>query len=263
MKYLPFLLFASLVLLFYSLIGPLPHIKNAGSLLKRYGFSIAGTVIFFVLGRLVFDTVLAGLFWAILGWFLPPYIIKWLANLKKKKFRALTKSFIAASSGLYSAGQTTPEVIRSCAERFPEPFAADFQNMLGMRNLNAKATYPDMFRGMAKKYDMPEFNAVAAVIEAAERSGGPPMAARGLKRLSQALRHRDRLLQERAKNNFESLLAAVVVLVILGGGLILNATVLKPYFEQGAGKLVLALSSGLVVGMLIITIKTASSRDLA
>lgn len=257
------LLFVSLFILIYTLTGPMPDLGKPKSFVKQYGISIISALAFFILTNLIFGTALAGMFWAVLGWLLPSWISDWLENSRKKKLRDMVKSFVAAASGLYGAGQTTPEVINSCAQRFPEPFSSEFQNMLGMRTLYDKATYPHMFRAMSEKYDLPEFIAVAAVVESAERSGGPIMASRGLKRLSRALRQRDRLLQERAKSNYESMLAAVIVLGILSLGLILDVTVLRPYFADGPGKIILALASGLIVAMTVVTVKTNSSKDLA
>jgi len=243
-------------------MGPLPRLDGARDYPKRFGPSTVGAVMFFILGNAAFGTMLAGLFWGILGWFLPSLVIDWLADKKKKRLQTLAKSFIATASGMYGANCMTPEVIRTCYERFPEPLASEFQNMLGMRNLNANATFPEMFRKLSIKYGLPEFDAVAAVIEAAEQSGGPPMTAKGLKRLNRALRERDRLLQKRMKSNYESLIASIAVLVILGGGLVLDATVFRHLFQEGVGKFVLAISSGLVVAMFIVTVKTTGSKDL-
>ena len=263
MIFLILLLFASLLFLFYLLLGPMPRFDGAAGFIKKFGPSVFGGAIFFVLGTMIFGTLLAGLFWAALGWFLPPQVRVWLENSKKIKLQNLTKSFIISAAGLYSANLSTPEVVRSCSERFPEPIAYEFQNMLGMRNLNANATFPEMFRKLGQKYGLSEFDAVAAVVAAAEQSGGPPMAAKGLKRLGKALRERDRLRQERKKNNYESTIAAVVVLLLLGTGLIVDVTIGRHLFEEGAGKLVLALSSGLIVFMTIFTIKNTNSNDLA
>jgi len=97
-KYLPLLLFASIFVLIYSLIGPLPELGKARDRIRDYGPSLAGAVIFLLLGRIVFGTVLAGMFWAVLGWFLPSWIRDWISNFKKKKLWNMAKSFVASAS---------------------------------------------------------------------------------------------------------------------------------------------------------------------
>jgi len=261
--YLVILLFISLLAFFYCLTGPLPRIKYAIPRLKSLALPIAGTIAFFFFGKIVFGTVLAGLFWAGLGYYLPPKIVEWISNQRKKKLHQMAKSFIVTAAASYGTGQTTPEIIRFCASQFPEPFASEFQSMLAMRNLHEKSSYHEQFRYLAQKYDLQEFNAVAAVIQAAENSGGPKTAAKGLKRLARALKNRDKLLQERKKDNYEPMLAAVIVLLILGVGLVLDVTLLRHLFQEPAGQVVLAISSGLYVGMVIVTIATTSSKDIA
>jgi tight adherence protein B len=263
MLFLVLLLFLTLMSFFYFLTGPPPRFNKAIPKIKDLALPIAGTIAFFFFGKIVFGSSLAGMFWAGLGWYLPPRIIEWLNNKRKKKLHNMAKSFIMTAAASYSTGQTTSEVLRFCASQFPEPFAGEFKNMLAVRNLNEKSSYHDQFRYMAQKYGLQEFNAVAAVIQAAENSGGTKTAAKGLKRLGQALRNRDRLLQERRKDNYEPMLAAIIVLAILGAGLILDVTVLRHLFEESAGKIVLAISSGLYVAMVMVTIATASSKDIA
>lgn len=258
---LVFLLFLSLFLLFWCLILGEPPVENVRKFLARRGLSTGSAVLCLLVGSLLFGTPVAGLFWGLLGWHLPDWITGYIEEKKRARLRALATDFVAAAAGLYAAGQLTPEVVKTAAERFPEPLASDFEDMIAARNMNPYASFPRMFETLAEKRGLPEFRAVAAIVAASERAGGPASAANGLKRLGRALRQRDELLAERAKATLEPRMAAYVTVLILLGGLFLDATLLRHFFE-GPGKLVLAAASGLVVGLAFMVRKIAKQDDL-
>jgi len=259
-------LLAVLFILFYALTGgPLPEIsldriKNISLSFVLPAGCAAGV---FILSTFIFGTPLAGLPWSITGWFLPLWIQRYIQAKRQSRLRALARDFITSSAGLYSAGQVTQEVIAATAERFPEPLGADFRDMLAQRRTNPYVSTKKMFEDMGNKYELPEFRAVAEILAASERAGGPQAAARGLKRLGRALRQRDRLISERQKALLEVKIAATVVISILLGGLLLDVTALREMFSQPAGKVVLGLSSGVVVGLIFMTKKITQSPDLA
>ncbi|OPX94467.1 MAG: hypothetical protein A4E53_00066 [Pelotomaculum sp. PtaB.Bin104] len=260
------LLAAVLFLFFYTLTGgPLPEINL--DRIKDISLSFvlpAGCAVgTFILSTFIFGTPLAGLPWSIMGWFLPLWIQQSVQAKRQSRIRALALDFITSSAGLYSAGQVTPEVIATTANRFPEPLATDFRDMLAQRRTNPFASTKKMFEEMGDKYGLPEFKAFAEILAASEHAGGPQAAARGLKRLGRALRQRDRLIGERQKALVEVKIAATVVIFILLGGLLLDVTALLEMFSQPAGKVVLGLSSGIVVGLIFMTKKITQSPDLA
>lgn len=255
------LLLASLFLLFYCLTAkelPEPEAIKAWVLAKGLGAASAAGC--FALASLLWGP-LAGLPWALLGWRLPGWLREAREARRRTRLSALARDFITAAAGMYAAGQTTPEVLRRLAERMSEPLAGEFEGMVARREARG-ASVPAMFGELAQKYGLPEFGAVARIIAASERAGGPQAAARGLKRLGQALRQKERLAVERAKATMEPKIAAAVTVAILGVGLLLDGTALRAYFA-GGGRLVLAAASGLVVGMLFMLKKIGRSEDLA
>lgn len=255
-------LFISFFLLFYSLtVGEFPEPDTVKGWTIRYGFSVAGAVAMFFLGMFLTGTALAGLFWGILGWLVPGWIIEYINNVRQSKYQEIARNLVVTSAGMFAAGQLPSEVLRATAERVPEPFKTELQQMVGRRKLDPHASIPKMFMVLANKYNLPEFKAMASVIAAAERAGGPISASRGLKRLGQALRLRDKLIHERNKSNFEPAIAAIVTIGILAVGILLDITVWRGYFE-GPGKIVLALSSALLTGMALLAVKTVRSNDL-
>jgi tight adherence protein B len=257
------LLLLTVFLIFYVVTGgSLPEADTFRRLLLRFGLPAASAAGCFALTAALFQSLLAGLFWGLLGWFLPNWIEGLIQTKKQARHRAQAGDFITSAAGLYSAGQVTPEVVRTTAERFSEPFGTEFREMLARRELNPNASFPGMFHSLAEKYGLSELKAVSAIISASERAGGPAAAGRGLKRLGQALRMRDRLLTERAKSLVEVKIAGYVVIALLLAGLLADATVWREYFTGGAGGVVSGLASGVIVGLIFMVRKISRSDDL-
>jgi tight adherence protein B len=217
----------------------------------------------FLTGTLICKTPLAGVIWAIGGWFLPGWVSNFATERKKAVLRSGVKNFITAAAGLYAAGQVTPEVVKAASTRFPEPLAGEFQVMLGRRNTDRKASFPIMFESLATKYELPEIKAVAAIIAASERAGGPRAAAEGLKQLAVALRARERRLQERRKETLEPIIAAAVAIILIMAGFLADVTFLAHfYFSSPFGRVVLSGSSALILIMVLVVLKAVDPKDL-
>ena len=187
------LLALSLFLLFYFLfLGDVEaaKVESVKNWLKRFTLPVVFAVAAFLLGSIVCRTPLAGVIWAVMFWFVPDWVGGFLAARRKSALRSGVKNFIAAAASLYAAGQVTPEVIKIASQRFPEPLRGDFNIMLGRRNTDSRASFPGMFEELSVKYGLHEFRALAAIVAASEKAGGPRAAAEGLKQLSTALRSR-------------------------------------------------------------------------
>lgn len=255
------LLIASLFLFFYLVFGnevPL-SVNELREKMITYGIRIASVLLFFLFGKVLFQSALSGFIWGFFGWFLPGWVEEAIIAKRKKQIRAMVKNFISIAAGMYSAGMLTPDVVRTMATRIPEPLASDFEEMIGKRNLSANASFPRMFAELADKYGVEELRAVSAIIAAADRVGGPRSASRGLKRLGQALRQQERLATERIKATSQPKIAAIVVISLLSFGLILDVTALRSYYETGIGPLLLSASSLLVIGMFFMYRKVMST----
>jgi len=254
-------LFASLFLLFYSLtVGSFPDTYRLRDMASRYFVPAACALLVFLLTSVLFKTPAAGLVWAVLGWFLPGFAGRAVKNRRRKKMKELAKNFIASSAGLYAAGQTTSEVLRVAAENTQEPLRSEFRDMIAKRNLNPQTSFPRLFEGLAEKYGVSEFRAVAAILSASERAGGPYAASKGLKRLGNALRQRDRLAAERAKAIMEPKIAAYVVILFLTAGLLADALFLSKMFQDTAGKMVLFISSVITAGLIVMAVKVMGTQ---
>lgn len=238
------------------------EISSVGEWIKHLSLPVISAGVAFLAGSLVCRTPLGGIIWGVGAWFVPGSVATWLSERKKASLRNHAKSFIATASGLYAAGQVTPEVIKTSSARFPEPLAGEFHVMQARRNTDSKASFPVMFERLAAKYDLPEFKAVASIVAASERAGGPRAAAEGLKQLSLALRSRDRRIKERRKETMEPLIAAGFAIVIIIAGFVADVTVLSHYYDSAAGKILLSAMSALIVVMVAVVLKAVDLRDL-
>jgi len=258
---LAFFLFASLFLFFFTLtVKELPEPETVKAWMLGKGLGAASAVACFAAAALLWGP-LAAVPWAFLGFRLPGWIGEIRRTRRKARLSAAARDFVTAAAGMYSAGLTTPEVLRRMSERMPEPLGSELAKMVARREMAGVSVAP-MFGDLARRYDLPELEAVARIVSASERAGGPLAASKGLKRLGQALRQKERLAAERAKATMEPKIAAVVTLAILGAGLLLDGTVFRQYFA-GPGRLVVAVASALVVGMVFIYRKVGRSEDLA
>ncbi|MBE3582127.1 MAG: type II secretion system F family protein [Thermoanaerobacteraceae bacterium] len=240
-------LFLSLLLMFYFLTGgEVPERAWTAALARDRLLPAASAAVFFVVGSALCRTVLGGVPWAVLGWYAPGWVIGFAEEKRRARLREMAKSFVVSAAGMFSAGQTASDVIRVMADRMAEPLGGEFRDMLGQREAYGKP-FSRSFGDLARKYGLEDFDAVAAILAAADRAGGPFAAARGLKRLGAALQQRDRLMAERRKETFEPKVAAVVVIVLLTLGFLADALFLPHYFE-GGGRLVLAAASAVIVG---------------
>jgi tight adherence protein B len=163
---------------------------------------------------------------------------------------------------LYASGQVTPDVVKAAAKMFPDPLAGDFQAMIGRRSADKNASFPNMFEGLAAKYDLPEFKALASIIGASEHAGGPKAAAAGLRELAASLRSRDRRLAERRKETLQPLIAAGVVIILILIGFVLDVTSLSRYYAGFAGEIVLSGASLLLLIAALAAAKAVLSKDL-
>lgn len=259
------LLFLCLSVLFYFLFvgGIEQEIEGIRDWFLRLGLPVISAGVAFLSGTLVCRTPLAGVIWAVGGWFVPGWVSSFAAESQRAGLRGGVKNFITAAAGLYAAGQVTPEVVKAASTRFPEPLAGEFHVMLGRRNTDKKASFPIMFDGLAAKYNMPEFKAVAAIIAASERAGGPRAAAEGLKQLAMALRARDRRIQERRKEMLEPMIAAGVAIVLIATGFFADVTLMAhTFFSSPSGRIVLSGTSALILVMVLVVLKAMSPKDL-
>lgn len=247
-------LFLALFLLFYFLTGgELPEKEGLAQIARNRLLPGATAAVLFVAGSALCRIVLGGVPWAVLGWYLPGWVAGFVEERRRAGLREMAKSFVVSAAGMFSAGQTAADVMRVMADRMPEPLANEFKEMIGARE-GLNVLYAKSFGELAKKYGLEEFDAVAAILAAADRAGGPFAAAKGLKRLSAALQQRDRLLAERRKETFEPKVAAVVVIALLLLGFFADALFWPHYFE-GGGRLVLALASAVIVGAVFLAVR--------
>lgn len=240
----------------------LPEKESLQSFLEKLGIPFIAMLFSFLGGSALFMTPVAGIFMGMLGWILAAHVIHYLSSYRSRQVQKQIKDFVTSATSLYMADNTTPEVVRMAASYMPQPLSSDLQNMLVERQLKG-TTFSVMFKRLADSYKVPEFGAVAKIVEAGEITGGSRAIARGLSRLGDAMRRRERILTERYRAILEPAIAAGVVLFILIGTAVLDATLFRSVFlSNGFAKMMLGLGIGIIVGMSAVVLNLLKNKDV-
>lgn len=239
----------------------LPEKEGIVSFFKRLGLPFVAMILSFLIGSSFFMSPIAGIALAILGWVLTSEIVQYIETRHSRQARKQVKDFVTSATSLYMADNTTPEVVRITATYMKEPLASDINNMLSERQFRG-TTFPVMFNRLADKYDVPEMGAVARIIEAGEITGGSRSIAKGLSRLGDAMRRRDKLLAERYKAILEPAIAAGLVIFILIILALIDGIALRGFFMQnGLARLSLGLGVGVITVLSVMLIRLFKSKE--
>ncbi|MQL51847.1 hypothetical protein GFC01_06125 [Desulfofundulus thermobenzoicus] len=217
--------------------------------------------VFFFLGSWVYLSPVAGIITGVFGYKLCKSVMRWREERWAALVRKQARDFVTAAAGMYASGKNDRSVIEDAAKNLPDPLGGMLDDVLSSYDFKGTA-FPDSFRAMAEETGVDEFRAVASILEFGKQ-GGPKATGRGLLRLGNALRRRDKLLTERAKAVAESSAVAWVVIGILFTVSIIDAVKFRAYFASSlVGKLDLAVGVGIVVGLFFLAQKLAQDKDL-
>ncbi len=122
--------------------------------------------------------------------------------------------------------------------------------------LTDKDCPPELKKAWRKLQEALEAASDAINFEQLLRDGGD-------KKVATALRGRDRRMQERRKETLEPMIAALVAILLVVAGFLLDITLLAHYyFSAPAGRIVLSGASALILIMVLIVMKAVSPKDL-
>jgi len=249
-------------LLYFLITGELPAQERVKpKKIAEHAIPLAIAAVFFTGGSLVFMSPLSGFLSAVLGWLLVAWLKDYLNKREYRKIKEGSRDFISSATALLRSGLAMPEVINKTAAQLKPPLSEDFQAMYARYEM-AGSKFPKMFKDLAAKYGVQEFDAISSIVSATEYSGGGQAAAKGFARLGSALRKRDKLLAERAKETMEPMIAAWVVIVMMLAGIVVDVTFLRDMFQDAAAKLVLSAALALTLLMLVMARKLGQSKDL-
>lgn len=239
---LAFLLFLFVfVFLFVILYRDLEISNNLEVLLPL----IIAVASFFV-GSYLFMFPLSGALAGFWGWKIYKFVLHKKKQHLKNTIIKQCQDLIAMAAGMFGSGKNTDDVIRAAAENIANRLGADLERMIDQRDF-AKKQYPELFKELEKKYEVPEFGAIAAILELG-RTGGPAAISNGFSRLSGAIRRKNRIAAERAKAMSEPTMVAGITMGLLLLGLLVDITLFRDIF---AGSVLARVT--LFMGMLIIT----------
>ena len=257
-----FLLFLCIAAALAACFKELPEKESIQGFLRRLGVPSLAAVLFFLAGSALFMTPVAGIFLASLGWVLAVEIDRYVSSYRSRQVQKQLKDFVTSATSLYMADNTTPEVVRMASTYMSEPIASDLRNMLIERQLKGTA-FPLMFNRLSNRYQVPEMGAVARIIEAGDITGGARAIARGLSRLGDAMRRRERILAERYRGILEPAIAAGLVLIILIGTAVLDATTFRAVFvTNGLAGMMLGIGVGIIVGLSLLILNLLKNKDV-
>lgn len=261
MKYLTLGLLVSLFLLFYSLFIGLPGKKSIQNWWGKTGVRLAGSLLFYIAGVKLFYSPLAGIFMAIMGWNAPAIY----GHFKETKFRlhlkGLTNDFLSAASSMFGSNASNPKVIATCSERLQEPFASDFQEILGRHNFES-VPIPEGVIELGEKYRLSELKAAGYIIKHSSNYGGSKAASEGLFNLQKALSNLAKRQAERVKEIHDSLTTVRIILYIIFAGLVLNAVIPAWRAVNQENPLAISVGIGLTVWYYLLLRKISRSDDL-
>jgi Flp pilus assembly protein TadB len=201
--------------------------------------------------------VLAG-FW---GW----KIYKFILQKRKERLRSTIikqcQDLITIAAGMYASGKNTADMMQEAAKNLTDPLGSEIEHMVSAHGMLNKQ-YPDMFRKLKEKYDVPEFGAIAAILELG-RTGGATAIGNGFSRLSDAIRRRNRIAAERAKAMAEPSMIAGLFMGILFLGLLVDITYFRDVFAASLiAKITLLLGMGIITGMMYLFKRISKNADL-
>jgi len=249
------LFLAIFVVSFVSLTGELTELTGRADWWKAAAAPAVATVTGFGVGTAAFLSPLAGIFLAILAWRVTRFITADAHGRRRSLVGKQVRDLVAAAAGMFGAGKTAAEVLEAAAGHIGDPLAADLAVCVA-RSRGAREPLPRLLLDLAACWDLPELRAMADIARFGEDTGGRRAVSRGLVRLGDALRRRDRLLAERAKGVAEPALAAWVALAILSGGVVTDATALRSLFAVSlAGRVDLALGLGVIVTLVFMVLR--------
>ncbi|TEB04701.1 hypothetical protein Psch_03463 [Pelotomaculum schinkii] len=217
--------------------------------------------VFFFMGSWIYLSPMAGIITGIFGYKLCKSVMRWHRERRTDLIRKQARDFVTAAAGMYASGKNDRSVIEDASKSLSEPLGSMLDNVLSNYDFNGVA-FLDSFRRMSEETGVDEFSAVAGILEFGKQ-GGPRATGRGLLRLSNALRRRDKLLTERAKAVAESSAVAWAAIGILAVASLIDAIKFRDYFAASfIGRLDLAVGVAFIVGLFFLTQKLSQDRDL-
>lgn len=252
-----YVLFVSIAVLFLAIfIGEIPDLNDAKDWFMDLGLPVTVAFGCFILGSYVLLSPLGGIFAGIFGWMMTKHILSASEHKQRLMIERYAMDFVTSSAGMFASGKTIGDVLREVGNQLPEPLSRDFQVLADRYDRSSSfETVLSGFRDMSNRYGVDEFNAVSKILGAGLDVGGRESMSRGLFRLGDALRRRQKMISERAKSISELTIVLWLSIGLLGLVTLMDVTVARSVFETGFGRIDLGLGSGIMVLLLYMTLR--------
>ncbi len=180
------------------------------------------------------------------GYFLPRFVLGYLANRRKKQFTAQFADAIDVIVRGVKSGLPTSECLRVIAEESPEPMAIEFRLITESQNLGL--TFDDAMARALDRMPTPELKFFAIVMNIQQQTGGN--LAETLTNLTKVLRDRKKMRDKITAVSAEARWTAIIIgslpFIVCGALLATNPEYISLLFTDTLGNIFVGVGLALM-----------------
>lgn len=141
--------------------------KPSEWLLVHIGVVFAAGLLGLLVGQ---GSIIVGLIFMILGAFLPPIYLRFMANRRRRAFDSALPEVLQLISGALSAGLSLAQAVDTVVREGPEPIASEFKRVLVEARIGV--ALEDAFDGVAARFNSKDFAWAVMAIRIQRQVGG-------------------------------------------------------------------------------------------
>jgi tight adherence protein B len=207
----------------------------------RYGGSLAG----FLIGLLLFQSLIFGLFIAVVTYWIPGLLVDRIVRQRQEALESQTSDIMTAFTSCIRSGMTLEESINEVATKMRPPVSQEFS--LIMERINAGQTVVSALQAADNRLQLPRLSLVFQSIIVSQERGGRLAAL--MDQLSESTREIERV-EERVKTETSGLrlssrIMVFMPVVICGFLYIADPAQVTMLFNTLIGNVILVIAIGL------------------
>jgi tight adherence protein B len=175
----------------------------------------------------VIMTVVAVVLGAVVGWFLPTFVLRFLANRRGKKFDAQLPDVLTLVASSLSTGFSLPQALDAVAKDTADPAAKEFSRALAETRIGADVA--DSLEHMATRMESENMRWTAMAIRIQREVGGN--LAETLRTTAKTLREREELRRHVRALSAEGRLSAYILIALPIGIFLYTMQTNRSYIE--------------------------------
>jgi tight adherence protein B len=215
--------------------------------------TIASIILFFILGRLIFDSAIMGMAFAVVGFFAPRI---WVSIRKRRRINAFNDQLgdtINLLANSLRSGFSIVQSMETVAEQLPDPMATEFHRVT--QEIGLGLHYEEALQNMLRRVPSDDLDLMVTAINIQGRVGGN--LAEILDTIGYTIRERVRIKGEiRVLTAQQMISGYILTLLPVGLGLVLyllNKEYIGRMFQDPCGWIMIVVAVVMIVtGFLII-----------